>query len=66
MFAGALAAVNGIAGNEDLLALTGASVGLAAGFALVRWHGARHRRDPDFQPILFESPASLAQPLTLS
>jgi positive regulator of sigma E activity len=34
------------------LAVCGAAAGLTLGFALVRWHGKRHRRDPDFQPVL--------------
>lgn len=52
MLIGALSAVHWFPGNQDLLAVCGAAVGLALGFALVRWHGARHRRDPDFQPVL--------------
>lgn len=52
MLAGALSAVNWLSGNEDLLAVCGAAVGLALGFVLVRWHGTRHRSDPDFQPVL--------------
>ncbi len=52
LLAGALAAVNWLPGSEDLLAACGAVVGLALGYALVRWHGVRHRRDPAFQPVL--------------
>jgi sigma-E factor negative regulatory protein RseC len=52
MLVGALLAVNWLPGNEDLLAVCGAAAGLTLGFALVRWHGKRHRRDPDFQPVL--------------
>lgn len=52
MLAGALAAVNWLQGNEDLLAAAGAAVGLTVGYGLVRWHGRYHRRNPDFQPVL--------------
>lgn len=52
MLAGAMAAVNWLPGNEDLMAVCGATAGLAFGYLLVRWHGTRHRRDPDFQPVL--------------
>jgi sigma-E factor negative regulatory protein RseC len=66
MMAGALAAANGFSGNEDLLAVTGALGGLALGFALVRWHGARHHRDPEFQPVLLSVVSPTAEPVTLS
>jgi positive regulator of sigma E activity len=52
MLAGAVLAVNYLPGNEDLLAVGGAIGGLVLGYAMVRWHGTRHRRDPDFQPVL--------------
>jgi len=68
MLAGALSAVNLLSGNEDLLAVCGAAVGLAFGFALVRWHATRHRRDPDFQPVLLRvipSPVSIVTPLEI-
>lgn len=52
MLAGALSAFSWLPGNEDLLAVCGALGGLALGFTVVRWHGTRHRRDPDFQPVL--------------
>jgi positive regulator of sigma E activity len=48
------------------LAVCGAVVGLALGFALVRWHGTRHRRDPNFQPVLLRviaPPVSAVTPL---
>ncbi len=65
MLTGALTAVRWLPGNEDLLALLGATGGLALGFALVAWHGARHRRDPNFQPVLLSVMAPLAEPVTL-
>ena len=52
MVAGAVAASHWLAGNQDVLAALGGVAGLAAGFALVRWHGARHRHDQRFQPVL--------------
>jgi sigma-E factor negative regulatory protein RseC len=65
MLAGALAAVRWLPGNEDLLAALGAAAGLMLGFSLVRWHGARHRRDPNFQPVLLSVIAPLAEPVAL-
>jgi sigma-E factor negative regulatory protein RseC len=65
MLAGALAAVNALPGNEDFLALVGAAGGLTLGFTLVRWHGVRHRHDPDFQPVLLGVVAPQAEPVTL-
>ena len=65
MLVGALSAVNWLPGNEDLLAVCGAGVGLALGFALVRWHGTRHRRDPAFQPVLLRVIAPPVNPVTL-
>jgi len=64
MLSGALAAVKWL-GNGDLLALLGAAGGLAVGFALVRWHGARHRHDPEFQPVLQSAVTSSAEPVPL-
>ena len=64
MLSGALAAVNWLPGNEDLVAVLGAVAGLTLGFTLVRWHGSRHSRDPDFQPVLLSVMAPLAQPTT--
>ncbi len=65
MLAGALTAVRWLPGNEDLLAVLGATGGLTLGFALVFWHGARHRCDPGFQPVLLSVVAPLAEPVTL-
>jgi sigma-E factor negative regulatory protein RseC len=65
MLSGALGAVNWLPGNEDLLALFGAAGGLALGFTLVRWHGARHRLDPEFQPVLQSAVTSSAEPVPL-
>ncbi len=63
--AGALAAVRWLPGNEDLVAALGAVGGLALGFSLVRWHGTRHRSDPDFQPVLQRVIAPLVESVTL-
>jgi sigma-E factor negative regulatory protein RseC len=52
MLAGAMAAVNWLQGNQDLLAVGGAVVGLVVGYAMVRWHERRHRYDTGFQPVL--------------
>ena len=65
MLAGAMAAVNGLQGNEDLLAVGGAAAGLALGYVLVRLHGKRHRRDPDFQPVLLGVVAPSADTVSL-
>ncbi len=65
MLAGALSAVNWLPGNEDLLAVCGAVGGLVLGYALVRWHGILHRRDPDFQPVLLSVVASSTEAVTL-
>jgi sigma-E factor negative regulatory protein RseC len=65
MLIGALTAVRWLPGNDDLLAVLGAAGGLALGFALVRWHGARHRCDPNFQPVLLNVVAPPAEPVTL-
>ncbi len=65
MLVGALAAVRWLPGNEDLVAVVGAGSGLALGFALVHWHGTRHHRDPDFQPVLLDSIAPHVEPVTL-
>lgn len=37
-------------GLSEPAIVAGASLGLAAGLALVRWHGRRHSGDPRFQP----------------
>ena len=65
MLSGAFAAVNWLPGNGDLPALLGAASGLALGFALVRWHGARHRHDPDFQPVLQSVVTSSVEPVSI-
>lgn len=38
--------------TPDAMAALGAIIGIAAGFALVRWHGVLHRDDDSFQPTL--------------
>lgn len=65
MLVGAVAAAQWLPGNEDLVAIVGAVGGLALGFVLVYWHGAHHRRDPDFQPVLLTVTPSLVEPVTL-
>ncbi len=65
MLTGALSAANWLPGNEDLLAVCGAVGGLVLGYGLVRWHGVRHRRDPDFQPVLLSVVASPTEAVTL-
>jgi sigma-E factor negative regulatory protein RseC len=65
MLAGALAAVQWLPGSEDPLGILGATGGLALGFALVRWHSKRHRRDPAFQPVLLGVVSPLIAPVTL-
>ncbi len=66
MLAGALLAVNFGTGTEDVLAALGAIAGLVAGFAIVRWHGLRHRNDASYQPVLVEVLESRAEPLHLT
>jgi sigma-E factor negative regulatory protein RseC len=65
LLAGALATAWWLPGNRDVVAVLGATVGLLLGFALVRWHGDRHRGDPDFQPVLQDLATPLEQPLAL-
>jgi sigma-E factor negative regulatory protein RseC len=40
--------------GSQLASVFGAAVGLALGFAAVRWHAWRHRRDTALQPTLLE------------
>ncbi|MGB1141003.1 MAG: SoxR reducing system RseC family protein [Halioglobus sp.] len=47
----------------DVSAAVGAVAGLAAGFAVVRWHARRHHEDPDFQPVLLEVLTSRGVPV---
>jgi sigma-E factor negative regulatory protein RseC len=54
MLAGAMLGVRFAGLGEDAGAALGAVAGLAAGFALVRWHALRHRTDTTYQPILLE------------
>ncbi|MEE4145578.1 MAG: SoxR reducing system RseC family protein [Halieaceae bacterium] len=41
-------------GASELASVGGAAVGLALGFAAVRWHAWRHRQDRSLQPTLLE------------
>jgi sigma-E factor negative regulatory protein RseC len=54
MLAGAAFAVPLWAGHPDGSAALGAGLGLALGFALVRWHAWHHRNDRRLQPTLLE------------
>jgi sigma-E factor negative regulatory protein RseC len=65
MLAGAIAGVRFFAGHQDVVAVIGAALGLALGFVLVRWHGVRHRQDPDFQPVLLSADPAAVEPVTL-
>ena len=65
MLCGSMAAAELLPGNPNLLAIIGAVGGLTAGFALVRWHGVRHRGDPSFQPVLLGIVPVNTEPLTL-
>jgi sigma-E factor negative regulatory protein RseC len=64
MLGGALVMSNVFPGGQDTLAALGAVAGLALGFALVRWHGARHRHDRAFQPVLLSPAPPDAEPVT--
>lgn len=64
MVTGAIAAVQWLPGNEDLVAVFGACAGLLLGFALVRRHGVRHRGNPVFEPVLCGVSADCAKPAT--
>ncbi len=65
MLLGAFGAVSWLPGQGDLPALLGAAGGLVLGYTLVRWHGARHRHDPDFQPVLQSAATSFVEPVSL-
>lgn len=54
MLVGAVAAVDWFAGDPDILAIAGASVGFVVGVGLVRWHAWHHRDDTSFQPTFIE------------
>jgi sigma-E factor negative regulatory protein RseC len=65
MLAGAMFASQFLIGQQDLLAVVGAGVGLALGLTVVRWHGIQHRQDPAFQPILLSIDSSPVEPITI-
>ncbi|MCB1842601.1 MAG: SoxR reducing system RseC family protein [Halioglobus sp.] len=66
MLAGAVLAVQGFSGNEDVLAAVGALGGLLLGFGLLRWHALRHHSDAGFQPVLIEILRPLGEPVSLT
>jgi len=66
MLSGALAAVTWWPGAGDPAAIAGAVAGLLLGYGMVRWHGVRHRHDPDFQPVLLNVISPLSEQVTLS
>jgi sigma-E factor negative regulatory protein RseC len=49
----------------DGAAVAGAAAGLGLGLGIVRWHGWRHRNDPQLQPALAELVERQHQPLQL-
>lgn len=65
MLAGAIVAQQWLSLSQDAAAAIGAIIGLAIGFALVRWHALRHRQNPDYQPVLLEILAPRTQPASL-
>lgn len=65
MLAGAFLASGWLPAYGDLSASLGAIGGLILGFSLVRWHGASHRHDPDFQPVLQGAVTSSAEPVSI-
>lgn len=66
MLLGAVVAATGLPGHGDPWALPGAAAGLVLGLLLVRWHGARHRHDPAYQPVLQGAAVSPPEPAQLS
>lgn len=66
MLPGAVAAAYCWPGAGDPAAVAGAVVGLALGYVLVRRHGVRHRRDPDFQPVVLCAAGAQPEPVALS
>lgn len=65
MLGGATLAGEFFPGTGDGVAALGSMIGLAGGFGIVRWHGARHRHDTDFQPVLLSQAPSDVEPVTL-
>lgn len=54
MLGGATMAVGLLSGDQDFLAIMGATAGFALGVGAVRWHAWRHRNDASLQPTLLE------------
>lgn len=65
MLVGALAALEFLPGNPDVLSALGAIAGLAAGFAVVRLHSSAHRDDPKYQPVLVQNLGPAARPVSV-
>lgn len=65
MLGGAMTAVHFLIGQQDVLAVAGALVGLVLGFILVRWHGYYHRQDPAFQPVLLSIDSSRVESVNI-
>ncbi len=65
MLVGALAALEFLPGNPDVLSALGATAGLAAGFAVVRLHSSAHRDDPKYQPVLVQNLGPAARPVSV-
>ena len=66
MLAGAASADLLWSGSGQAVAMVGAIVGLAMGFALVRWHAWRHRQDTDLQPTVLELLPQATLPVRLT
>ena len=65
MLGGAMLAGQLFPDSADGASALGSVLGLALGFVVVRWHGLRHRADPDFQPVLLRQAPPGAEPVTL-
>ena len=65
MLVGALAALEFLPGNPDVLSALGALAGLAVGFTVVRLHSLAHRDDPKYQPVLVQNLGSAVRPVSV-
>ena len=50
----------------QFVTVAGAILGMAVGFALVRWHAWRHREDSDLQPTVIEVLPGATRPVHLA